>query len=411
MGSFGLAKSTERARRIAAGTVVLIGAWSASGCQITAKPPSVASEVEGLTPGTNLSALSFRVEEFYGAFRGEIVAAVDRFAGDASVEERRALTDWKARSTELALGTTLREDPISGLTDTWALCLQLRDDLETEETAARLGPAAPELRATIDELIEKIEGIAATVTENEDLEPLASIAAAIAAKHPIEGELETRKTGVDDYADLAAGERAVADSLGAMSRRVHVMTRLISTVVEELPVRAEWEFDLLASDALASATDSAERAVRIAEELPSIIERERAAVLSAVSDERAALVEALDAQRAAAFEHIADERDVVLAALQEERRLVLADIDRQRQEAIEAIVSERVVIVRAFGEERRATIREVADELSEAPQLARTLIDHAFVRAAQLVGALGLLALVGLVAWRFLAPHRARAND
>ncbi len=131
---------------------------------------------------------------------------------------------------------------------------------------------------------------------------------------------------------------------------------------------------------LGSATKALENASALAEELPSLVASERAAVIEALHTELAVLIEAVDEQRGATLEVFTAE----LSAL------------------IEVVHAERIVVIEALTAERVATIEAIVPLMQDA-------IDHAVWRAAQLLAAMGLFVvlLAGAVVF---ALRRARGH-
>lgn len=376
-------------------------AWSAwavlcSACVAPPSVPSISDRVDWIESGTNMHALGVRVHGFYELFQSSVSNASDQAsAASTSADERRELLQWKVEATTLALAATFRSDTLVAMLDLWTLCVQLRDELDSSQSEERLGVGAQLLRLTMDELIEEIEKVAATVLVDDDLEPVASMVDGARQRHPIDGALHTRVSGLSQHADLAMGEYALSDVLGSMAARVHHISLLMTVMTSELPRIIRWQTELLIGEELTSLADSVERLAGVAEQMPAIIERERHELTEVIREERAAILASIDQQRIATLDVLRGERIAMTDFIRLERVAILAGVDQQRLETIAALGEERMALVGQFGDERRDMIVEVAESLAATPVVVRQIVDHFFIRVVQL-GAV-LIALLVLV--------------
>ena len=185
--------------------------------------------------------------------------------------------------------------------------------------------------------------------------------------------------------DAATAVAAVGD----INQAVGEITNRLAFYSEYLLKQASWAAlelledlaqDTLVTATLASATEALENASALAEELPSLVENERATVIDALRLELDVLMESVDVQRVATLEVLSTELGRLIEALDLERSLV-----------VEVITSERVAVIEAM------------------TPLIQEAIDHAFWRAAQLLMAVALFAvlLVGIVTFGLLRHSRS----
>ncbi len=357
--------------------------------------PSVSDRVDWVKSDANMHSLGVRVSGFYELFQSSVSRASDQAsAASTSADERHELLQWKLEATTLALAAAFRSDTLVGMLDLWTLCVQLRDELDSGQSEERLGVGVQSLRLTMDELIDEIETIAATVLTDDDLEPAASMVDGARQLHPIEGALHTRVSGLSQHADLAMGDYALSDVLGSMAARVHDISHLMTVMTSELPRMIRWQTELLIGEELASLADSVDRLAHVAEQMPAIIEQERHELTEVIREERAAILAAVDQQRVATLDVLREERIAMTDFIRLERVAVLAGVDQQRLDTIVALGAERVLLVDDFGDERRETIEEITEALVRTPDVVRQIVDHFFIRVAQLGSVLiALLAL------------------
>jgi len=358
--------------------------------------PSVSDRVDWIKSDANMHALNVRVHGFYELFQSSVSNASDQAsAASTSADERRELLQWKVEATTLALAATFRSDTLVAMLDLWTLCVQLRDELDTGQSEERLGVGVQSLRLTMAELVEEIETIAATVLVDDDLEPVASMVDGARQRHPINGALHTRVSGLSQHADLAMGDYALSDVLGSMGARVHDISLLMTVMTSELPRMIRWQTELLIGDELASLDASVERMAHVAEQMPAIVERERQELTEVIREERVAILASVDQQRIATIDALRDERVAMTDFLRAERVAILEGVNQQRLETIVALGEQRVLLVDDFGDERRETIEEITEALVQTPDVVRQIVDHFFIRVVQ-IGAV-LIALLALV--------------
>jgi len=138
--------------------------------------------------------------------------------------------------------------------------------------------------------------------------------------------------------------------------------------------------DTLVTGTLASATEALQNASALAEELPALVESERATVVDALRLELAVLIESIDVQRQATLEVLSTELGLL----------------------VDAVDRERIIVTEAITAERIATIEAITPLIEDA-------IDQAFFRATQLILAISLLAvvLVSIVTFALLRYSRS----
>lgn len=326
----------------------------------------------------NLSAFELltAVRDLARSFSNIIEEAADEIIAKSSHSDvRRNALLWKTNAIPAAYTAIFRPDPVAALIDTWAFSIQMvhyfdrggGKNLFGEYTVIALD-ASKRLEAEVLHLAELTAPDAAMADIEEKLQLWAS-------KHPIEGRMFHRDSIMPDYARFIEDpELSVFAQIGKLSVDLSDISYRLSVYSEFLPRQARWQAELLVEDLNATGGVKAEVAglsevlnsvIPLVEQLPDLIARERVAFLQALREERVATFESIDQQRVSTLDRFTQERIATIAALREERIATLEEID-------------------AIG-------NRIVDNA-----LARTegLIDHTFLRTAQLLAALLVLSFI-----------------
>ncbi len=177
---------------------------------------------------------------------------------------------------------------------------------------------------------------------------------------------------------LGTDNSSTVAAVGDINQTVGEIANRLSFHNEYLLKQASWAalqlleevaHDTSVTAALASATEALQNASALAEGLPALVESERATVIDALRRELDVLMQSVDVQRVATLQ--------ILSA--------------QLEGLIDVIERERVIAFEAVTAERVAAIDAVVPLIQDA-------IDHAMWRAAQLLAAVGLFAVLLAVA-------------
>jgi hypothetical protein len=358
-------------------------------CKVSTLPPGGIAEQRHLTVVG--AQLRIKVRGMVGPFVGAVEQTADaaaRRCRDDPAAVAGSLS-WKLGAVPQVQDALLQTDPTVAFVDGWAYAIQLQDFLSGEQGRAALGACHVGASAAMGQ-------IAARAREVADVLAPATAAKAEArirdwaAKHPLRG-LELPRPSIAP--ELAAG--AAREDLGALAavgvaiETLDDLTYRIAAYRETILKEARWAGELAAAQAGGSA--AVERAL-------ANLDR-----FGASADRLGALVAQLPAL-------LARERKAAFDDLRGEREAVLEDVDRQRTETLRFLQGERAAILAETQSLGQATVDQATDRVER-------VVDHAFLRAAQL--GLGLMLLVALAAagvawaifhsagWRWRQPRRA----
>jgi hypothetical protein len=314
-------------------------------------------------------------------------------AADRDPAARALALQYKTDAVPLMIRALTRPDPVAALLGAWAYALQLKEYFG-RDGAAGTGPARTALLEGVNRMEGELVRYAGTLSDGPGLERARGFVERFARDHPLEG-LAGRQTVEVQLAELTAGgelgwsasvARAQSDFEDAMAR--------MDALSASMPKQMRWQAERAVVDVLgaqgaadlpgdlaALAALARGAAVRL-EGLPTLLGGEREAVLAALRTE----TRALEAWAGA------------------ERRLLQGFVSGERDEALARLSSERVAILAALAAERAAALEGVRDERMAAMQdlerIGQGLVDRLAMRAALLLGALAIAALLLIVAAR-----------
>jgi hypothetical protein len=362
---------------------LLLAPVVAAGCRLNALPPS-----SGLAEQQHLSVVGSELRIRVRALVGPYVGALESSADEAALRcpdpaVRAGALAWKLQAVPLAQDALLQPDPLVALIDGWAYAAQLRDLLAGERGRAELGACSSAAAASMGRLAEQGRAIVAGLAP-DDVARADRFVQRWASEHPLQALAAPRATVAATLAPATARkELGALAAVGTIVESLDDLTVRIAAYRETILKEARWTGELAtaqvgASDLAARAAEdagrialAADRMGALAARIPALLERERAAALSAVRGER---------------------------------ETVLADIDRQRADTLRALQSEMdAAFGRIDGLSRGA--------IDEAAVRAERIVDRAFLRAAELVLGLAALAVVAaLLIGRALGVRRPAAR-
>jgi len=328
-------------------------------------------------------------------FSMEIERAADsiRAVTDEPSVRRHALL-WKMYAIPAAHEAVLLPDPALSIVDVWVFAKQMeqyfdrgagRDVFGSHQQIA-LDAVRRLDRAALDQAILMTDS-------TRDIGGIRTRMDAFVDQYPIQGPQFGRTSIAVVSADLLGTDigSAVA-AVGDINQTVGEIANRLAFHNEYLLKQASWAtlqlleevaYDTSMTAALASAMEALQNASALAEGLPALVESERATVVDALRRELAVLMQSVDVQRVA-----------TLQVLSAELEGLIDTIDRERVIVLEAVTAERV-----------ATIEAVVPLIQDA-------IDHAVWRAAQLLAAVGLFAvmLAGVVVFSLRRGSRSTGS-
>ncbi|AKQ63467.1 Methyl-accepting chemotaxis protein [Myxococcus hansupus] len=318
----------------------------------------------------SVAALRVQVRDLARRLPGMLEAAADGIAADSdSREVHRAMLAFKSNGVPILQATLLQPDPVAGLVDAWALLAQLQDALPRR--AARAPPAqVRQAQRELEAMESEVMALWEDLSGHEDISHARALIHQWATEHPLTGSLTARESTAPLLATVST--RSGVSPLGAAAvllEDARDLTTRMDLYAASLPRQARWQAELAASDAadlpvLGVALGELKRAVDLLGQLdalaagvPALVSRERAAVLSELEQERRSLQ----------------------AFVSAERQALMGDVDRERAAVMADLRAERVAA------------------LQQLDGLARGWVDHAFGRAARLLGLVCLAVFVLLL--------------
>ncbi|KPK56266.1 MAG: hypothetical protein AMS21_12875 [Gemmatimonas sp. SG8_38_2] len=278
-------------------------------------------------------------------------------------------------------------DPLVSFVDGWTLSVQMREYFEAGGGRDLYGPEQPLAVTTSRRLKIATDSAVAAKLEPETHNRLRSFVYDWAERHPLDNPLFLRRTVAEAAADVLGAERLGGMStLGSMAEMAQDAQQMALVFASYMPKEVRWQSELL----IASLTDSLrfnsllaaianmevmEETTRFLRETPELIAEERAAVFSEIHKERLETLREIDRQRLATLQD-------VMAWVRTEREILL-------QEIAGAVASEREAV------------------FTDVETIARGIVDHIFLRLAQMGAVVAVLALVGLWLLRRGRPRAA----
>ena len=340
--------------------------------------------------------LQIKVRSLADPFSGlieETVWALWQTTDDPSDYQR--LLIWQINLTTSIQRATFQPNPIAALFDTWALIEQFREYVVSGTAPSFTDEQRVIVLRTIDRMDSDLFAIAVEAAGEDDARKVQALIKAWADDHPV-NRFAVRDSPQGEMAEWSAradlGALATVKNLGATLD--DVMTRL-DLYAEYVPKQASWHAQAVAygwvgpdetTGLLADLSTTASAFDRIATSLEGYPE--------AVSEERRIVLEAVQHEREQVLAELLQKITELESFVQDQRIDFVENQLRVEREAIfEAIAAERAIVVDAAIKERADTMDDLeamVDDLVE--RSTAKIVDHFFLRAAQLVAVL----LVGL---------------
>jgi hypothetical protein len=348
----------------------------AAGC---ARVPQQTHLQERLGSDVSAQAMRVRVIELGRYATSKIEESADSIRRESAEPQvwRNGLL-WKMNSGPAVREATLQQDPLGAAAESYVFLRQMREFFQQGVGKDAFGNAQP---IAINALRRLEQDAASTVALGFQGDTLpARILQRLnqwAADHPLTTMIFQHPAVSPDWLVLST---EMGSGLGGTAFRLDQalseMNQRVAYISDNMMKQLIWQMQLLGGDALGRASvDSAllagrtavDRVTRLADTLPSLMERERSAVLSNVDSQRVA----------------------TLLALSDERAAVFAGIDRERVATINDLRGERIAAMAAMD-----------TMIASAFERTDRLVDRVMLRAAQLVVLLLVATLVVVVAVR-----------
>jgi len=362
-------------------------------CASASRESAVLKERAGLEVST--LRLRQQVRVLARPFSAIIESAADTVLEQATTEEERLVgLRLKVNGIPAIQAALFEPDPGAALIETAALLVQTRTFIAEQTRKEAPSSATDTVLAAIDSMRARIDQLWVQIgLTPEHQERFWAMVESWADEHPITSTFTARETTHALYAELMTAE---ATGLRAMAGRLEEtaldMAMRFDLYGEYIAKQARWQGELLLEESLARGYP--ERALQslgpiplAIADLPVDLDAQRELILAAVRSERALILD-----------WIRSERLDTLQWAQLERQAITGTVGQERQILLDALRAEREALLDALHQERVATVQELDQLVTRAMQSSREqVIDHSFLRAAQLLGVVLPVCFVG--AW------------
>ena len=362
----------------------------ASGCRFAMPERKMKASVHAQKDvAASYNQIRLRLRSMVGPACGEIKQTADQIiAGTTNAAVQRAALLWKIEGVPTLRAALFQPDPYTAQFDSWVLCYQMADYFETGPGQAALGEASPIAVAACRRLEEQMNQVAASMTISGDVTKGRAFAKKWAREHPIHHSITDRESTLSRVLERdSSGSISTGQAVAEITTTVDDLNRRLEIYSDQLFRQGRWEAQLFKSELMAQlpvaqALPLAERTVKSAEQAVAIVDRLAPALERAVGVLETA-PKLIASEREAAIKAVQDELTRTMKFVQEER---VAALDRLTSERLAAIKDLQVTVVA----ERKALTLDLE-------QISLKVVDHAFLRAAQLLAAMLVLLAIGLV--------------
>ncbi len=302
------------------------------------------------------------------------------------------------RSKQIFLKSTLltslaqasfHSDPLAAAIDSWSYSYQLIDYFGTKECNDIYGKACPEMEGVFRQLATNYENGLSEYLSAEDLDGLRRFA----ANHPIRDEYLNRRSIIYEISEwISSNQLGLKTGLLSMTDLMRDLSNQLEYYSATLPKQTLWQMDMrlgeLQPDSLLTLVGDMQRLLHA-----STILMEHTDEI--IRDNRDTLLSGIDYQRKA-----------TLALMQREREAILDAMSLERQAVMDALHSEREEAQVFVDQQRQALIGDVNtlsnDMVSLSIASAKEMVDYVFFKLFILTGILGVVILLGIVAYKRL---------
>jgi hypothetical protein len=347
----------------------------------------------------NAEQARIRIRVLVQPFCGALAAAADQIiTGTTNNATRRAALVWKIEAVPILRETLFHPNPYLALGDTWVFLMQMADYFQNGPGKRALDDSAPIATAACASLEKQLAEVAGSFTRSGDVTDVRAFLQKWAADHPIKHSIAGRESVVGYFTKRSLQQTFSApEAAGDFIVTADDLNRRIDIYGGQLLDQSRWQAELFAID-LASQYQ-AENAMPLAGKAVQSVTVAAGAVERAIGplERTAAALETLPGviakERVAAQQDIQEEVSRVLQFEQQELKATLAQLTNE-------VTNERVATLlelhRNIAEERIAFTRDLE-------RLSFNVVDHAFLRTAQLAAGIVLLTFAGVVVLLFLA--------
>jgi len=353
----------------------LLLSFLAAGCATIETTPPLMAQMEGLevTP-KELRIRSLDYAEYFAVTMEDAATEIVWATSDPEIRRRAIL--WKVSAVSSLIASMSQTDPLAAIIETATFTFQMADYFETGAGSDRFGPVQ---QIAVDACA-RLEDRAIAFLESFAHGEYPRVREAIlqwVEEHPIKSPLFARESVIVLVADMMQDPdtRAFA-SLGRLELTVNDLMSRLTLYGAALPRLARWQAELLIYDTLNSQQPlgellvdtkallaTAERIAKLSDNVPELIQAERAEILLAVrtlvdrkmqdldrmiDQQRLELMQGVESERIAVFDSLDAQRIDSIAALDEKIDQVMGTMVGMGANAVQQTSSEGERLVSVF---------------------------------------------------------------
>lgn len=337
--------------------------------------------------------LRIRMQELSVLCAGIIEKAGDEIiarTNDPAIKRKALL--WKMNSIPALYKAFYNPKPLIAMLDSWALSLQMKQFFNSEAGRKAFGKWHVYGRNAAILIEAKMVQLAKLMSPTGDISLPENFIQSWSDDHPIQIPFFERESMVPILSSGAAEKALSAFQAAAkLPYQLDDITNRLTVYGDYLPKQARWQAELLLSDLgvhekidtlmaeLTTATQVLQQVGEVVEKSPDFITDERSAVLEVFRNERLETLSAVNKQRIETLDAINHQRIETLDYLARERAAIIDALENERKIVLEVLKSERHAVLTEVESMGNRIVQDGIKELDK-------LIDHFFLRAAQLIG-------------------------
>ena len=360
------------------------------------------SQEQGAKFAISAAQLRLELNDLAGVFRGTIERAADEvIAQSANKDIARHALLWKINGIPTAYRALFHTDPAVALIDVWAFTMQMVNYFEEgpgNDDFNQWNQIALDASRTLEQYTKEH---VKKVREGKKNTPLQVKIQAWAKNNPIERDFIYRESLVPVLGSMIGDEEIGAfQTVGSIGMTVEDIAYRFGVYMNLLTKQASWQAELITmgtedkpgiQDGLIALNELGTFVNRIEpllSDAPSLIAREREAILKAIQLERAEVLTNINQQRLDILKYL---KDVHLA--------VIDELKNERHAVLDALISERKSVLQSIDQQRIATLSEIESVgkrlIDNGLNQSKPIIDYILVRVLLILAVLSLCGMVG----------------
>ncbi|MEH0154702.1 hypothetical protein V6R21_11225 [Limibacter armeniacum] len=237
---------------------------------------------------------------------------------------------WKMYAIPAAQRAMLVNDPLIGLFDISALCIQMKHFFENGAGNQLFGPYQPLAITTSDSLINRSMQVFSTLSENRDSSKASKTIKKFAQDYPIQSIYFNRMSTTPLLSKYVDKEKMGLKKMASgATETLQQLTERLNLYIDLLPRQARWQaaylirqsLEQVASDSITSQVFNRidhlesylDRLTMVTERIPSLVDNERRYITADLQQERVLLIEEVRSERVIIFNKITEERKAILS--------------------------------------------------------------------------------------------------